>query len=133
MKAIVSAAALLAGAQAASAATDPLAPLDQACSLVQRAYPMLMLASMAEGGMNCGDPDSGEFVDCDANDTPEQRVRQAKRLEIRQNQEAVFKTASEACDAWTDDRRSLNKQQAVIDAYRAARAVGTDLPPEVMD
>jgi hypothetical protein len=132
MKAIASTAALLL-AQPASAATEPLAPLDQACALVQRAYPMLMLAAMAEGPVNCGDPDSGEFIDCDAGDTPEQRARQGRRLEIRQHQEAVFKDASEACDAWGEDRRSLDRQQAVIDAWRAARAVGTDLPAEVID
>jgi hypothetical protein len=133
MKALASTAALLVLAQPASAATDPLAPLDQACTLVQRAYPVLMLAAMAEGTVNCGDPDSGEFIDCDAGDTPEQRARQARRLEIRQGQEAVFKEASEACDAWGEDRRSLDRQEAVIRTYRAARAVGTDLPPEVMD
>ena len=132
MHAIVSAAALLLLAQGA-AEGDPLAPLDQACSRVQRAYPLLMLASMAEGTVDCGEPDSGEFVDCDADDTPEQRARQARRLEIRLNQEAAFKHASEACDAWSRDRQSLDLQQSVIRAYRAAREAGTDLPPEVMD
>jgi len=133
MNALASAAALLLLAHGDSAEADRLAQLDRACSLVQQAYPMLMLAAMAEGGMNCGDPDSGEFIDCDADDTPEQRVRQAQRLELRQQQEAVFEQASEACDAWAEDRRSLDLQLAVARAYRAARDVGTDLPPEVMD
>jgi uncharacterized protein (DUF2126 family) len=133
MNAMAFAAALLLLAQGDSGEADRLAQLDRACSLVQRAYPMLMLAAMAEGGMNCGDPDSGEFIDCDADDTPEQRARQAQRLEIRQNQEAAFKQASDACDAWAQDRRSLDRQLAVTRTYLAARAVGTDLPPEVMD
>ena len=134
MNAMASAAALLLLAQGDPAEADRLAQLDRACSLVHRAYPLLMLAVMAEGVVNCsGDPDSGEFVDCDANDTPGQRVRQAQRLEIRQNQEAVFKQASEACDAWAEDRRSLDLQLAVARAYRAAQEVGTNLPSEVMD
>ena len=133
MNPLASAAALLLLAQGDSGEADRLAQLDRACSRVQQVYPLLMLAAMAEGGMNCGDPDSGEFIDCDANDTPDQRERQAKRLEIRQTQEAAFKQASEACDAWADDRGSLDRQLAVTSTYLAAREVGTVLPAEVMD
>ncbi len=120
-------------AQGASAESDRITRLNRACEIVQRAYPLLMLAVMAEGPMDCGDPDSDEFLDCDANDTPEQSARQAQRLEIRQRQEAVFKEASEACDAWAVDRSSPSLQEAVERTFRSAREIGTDLPPEVMD
>jgi hypothetical protein len=125
--------ALLALGQNASGETDRLAQLDRACDLVQRAYPLLMLAAMAEGPMDCGDPNSGVVVDCDSNDTPEESARQARRLEIRQRQEKAFKTASEACDAWAADRKSPTLQQAAARAFNEAREVGTDLPPEVRD
>ncbi len=124
---------MLSLAQATSAALDRVARLDRACALVQKAYPMLMLAVMAEGPMECGDPMQGESIDCDANDTPEQGARQAKRLEIRVRQEAVFKRASDACDAWAADRRSQTLQEAALRAYAEAQKVGTDLPPEVRD
>ena len=133
MSAIISLLALALAAQDALAPADRVARLDRACELVQRAYPLLMLAAMAEGPMDCGDPHGGVSVDCDANDTPEERARQARRLEIRQRQEAVFKEASEACDAWIADRDSAARQEAVARTFRAAREVGTDLPAEVRD
>ena len=132
MNLLASLLALAALGQGASTAADRLESLDRACGLVQQAYPMLMLAVMGEGPMNCGDH-TGEYVDCDADDTPEERERQARRLEIRQGQEAVFKRASEACDAWAADRRSPELQEKVARTFREARQVGTDLPPEVMD
>ncbi|HEY0013716.1 MAG TPA: hypothetical protein VGB79_12795 [Allosphingosinicella sp.] len=133
MNAIASLLALLALGQGAGAASGRIAQLERACEMVQRAYPMLMLAAMAEGRMDCGDPDSGVSVDCDADDTPEERTRQARRLQIRQQQEAAFKPASEACFAWDANRRSPALQDEVVRTFRAARQAGTDLPPEVRD
>lgn len=133
MNAIVSMAALLALAQGASDGADRIARLQGGCDLIQQAYPLLILAVMGEGPLDCGEPDSGVVVDCNANDTPEQRARRAQRFEIRQRQEAVFKQASDACNAWAADRQAPALQDAVVRTFRAARAIGTDLPREVQD
>src|SRR3954465_13089144 len=99
MNTAASALALLALAAAAPADREAMKRLDRGCEIVQQAYPALMLAAMAEGPMNCGTPE--EPVDCDANDSPEEAAKQAKRLEIRKRQEKVFKMASEACDLYS--------------------------------
>jgi hypothetical protein len=70
------------------------------CARVNQVYPRLMLASMMEGDVNCGDPDSGEFVSCYADETPAEKIARERRLAIRQHQEAGYKIASEACGAW---------------------------------
>ena len=133
MKATAALLALLLLGESASAASGRIAQLERACAMVQRAYPMLMLAVMAEGPVDCRGHHDAEPVPCDANDTPEQRARQARRLEIRQRQEAAFKPASEACFAWEADRRSAALQAEVVRTFNAARQAGTDLPPEVRD
>lgn len=125
--------ALLALAQGVAGEPERLATLDRACGLVQEIYPMLMLAAIMEAPTNCGDSHMGEFVDCDADDSPEQRARQAKRLEIRERQEAAFKAASLACEAWGADRGSPSLQQEVVRTFREARQAGTSLPKEVED
>jgi len=104
--------------------------LDRGCALVQKAYPLLMLAVMAEGPMDCG-THTGEYVDCDANDTPEEAARQAKRLEIRKRQEAAFKVASEACDLYSANRKLESAQRAAAAGLALARQVGTALPEEL--
>jgi hypothetical protein len=124
--------ALFAVAAAAPADRATRQQLDRGCALVQEAYPLLMLAAMAEGPMDCG-AHTGEPVDCDAGDSPEEAAKQAKRLEIRQRQEAVFKVASEACDLYSANRKLESAQRAAAMAIAAARKVGTDLPAEVME
>ena len=123
--------ALIALAAAAPADGEALKRLDRGCELVQKAYPLLMLAAMAEGPMDCGTPE--EPVDCDANDTPEEAAKQAKRLEIRERQEKVFKTASEACDLYSANRKLESAQRAAAAGLALARQVGTDLPEELKE
>lgn len=122
--------ALLALAAAAPAGREDLKRLDRGCEVVQKAYPLLMLAVMGEGPMDCGTPD-GPPVDCDANDTPEEAAKQAKRLEIRKRQEAAFKLASEACNLYSANRKLESAQQAAASGLALARQVGTDLPDEL--
>ena len=131
MNAAVSVIALFALA-AAPADDDALKQLDRGCAQVQKAYPLLMLAVMAEGPMNCGEP-GGEIVDCDAGDTPEEAAKQAKRLEIRKRQEAVYQRASEACDLYTANRKLESAQAAAAAGLALAREVGTTLPEELKE
>jgi hypothetical protein len=131
MNTAASALALLALAAAAPADREALERLDRGCELVQRAYPALMLAVMAEGPMDCGTPE--EPVDCDADDTPDEAAKQAKRLEIRKRQEKVFKVASEACDLYSDHRKLESAQRAAAAALALARQVGTALPEELKE
>ncbi|WP_324750732.1 hypothetical protein SH591_04665 [Sphingomonas sp. LY54] len=132
MNAAASLLALLALAAAAQADGDALKQLDRGCAEVRKAYPLLMLAAMAEGPMNCGSH-TGDFVDCDANDAPEEAAKQAKRLEIRKRQEAVFARASEACDLYTANRKLESAQRAAAAGLALVREVGTDLPEELND
>lgn len=126
-----SAAAVLAMlALAAPSKGDSLKRLDRGCEAVQKAYPLLMLTVMGEGPMNCG-THSGDYVDCDAGDSPEEAAKQAKRLEIRKRQEAVFKVASDACDLYTANRKLESAQRAAAAGLALARQVGTDLPEEI--
>ncbi|HEX8379148.1 MAG TPA: hypothetical protein VF619_01210 [Allosphingosinicella sp.] len=128
-----SAAAILALlALAAPAQGDSLKRLDRGCETVQKAYPLLMLTVMGEGPMDCG-THTGEYVDCDAGDSPEEAAKQAKRLEIRKRQEAAFKVASEACDLYTANRKLESAQRAAAAGLALARQVGTDLPEELTE
>lgn len=117
---------------AAPAGADALKQLDAGCARVQKAYPLLSLAVMAEGPMNCGEP-GGEPVDCDAGDSPEAAARQAKRLEIRKRQEKVFARASEACELYSKNRKLESAQRAAALGLRLASEVGTTLPAELDD
>jgi hypothetical protein len=130
MNAAASIIALLALAAAAPGDRDRLKQLDRGCETVQKAYPLLMLAVMGEGPMDCG-THTGEYVDCDAGDTPEEAAKQAKRLEIRKRQEAVFQRASEACDLYTANRKLESAQRAAAAGLALAAQVGTTLPPEL--
>jgi hypothetical protein len=109
-----------------------LQSLTRGCALVQKAYPLLMLAVMAEGPMSCG-THTGDDVDCDANDTPAQAAKQAERLEIRKRQEAVFQRASQACDLYASHPKLTSAQQAAAAGLALAKEVGTDLPKELQD
>ena len=130
MNAAASVAALLALAAAAPRDRQALKQLDRGCETIRKAYPLLMLAVMAEGPMNCG-THTGEYVDCDADDTPEEAAKQAKRLEIRKRQEAVFQRASEACDLYSANRKLESAQRAAAAGLALAREVGTSLPEEL--
>lgn len=131
MNAAASLLALLALA-AAPAGGDALKELDRGCAQVRKAYPLLMLAAMAEGPMNCGSH-TGDYVDCDANDAPEEAAKQAQRLEIRKRQEAVFARASEACDLYSANRKLESAQQVAAAGLKLAREIGTDLPEELQE
>jgi hypothetical protein len=130
MSPIASAFALLALAAAAPGDRETLKRLDRGCAVVQKAYPLLMLAAMGEGPMDCG-THTGEYVDCDADDTPEEAAKQARRLEIRKRQEAAFKVASEACDLYSANRRLESAQKAAASGLALARQAGTGLPEEL--
>lgn len=82
--------------------------------------------------MDCG-THTGDYVDCDANDTPEEAAKQAKRLEIRERQEKAFKVASEACELYSANRKLESAQRAAAAGLALARQVGTDLPEELME
>ncbi|MEA1014756.1 hypothetical protein [Sphingosinicella sp. LY1275] len=132
MNAAASLLALIALAAAAPADGDALKQLDRGCAEVRKAYPLLMLAAMAEGPMNCG-THTGDYVDCDASDTAEEAAKQAKRLEIRKRQEAVFERASEACDLYAANRKLESAQRAAAAGLALAREIGTDLPEELKE
>lgn len=132
MKTAASVVALLALAAAAPGDRDTLKRLDRGCEAVQKAYPLLMLTVMGEGPMNCG-THTGDYVDCDAGDTPEEAAKQAMRLEIRKRQEAVFQMASEACDLYSAHRKLESAQRAAAAGLALARQVGTTLPEELKE
>ena len=122
MNPLISLLAALATAQAA--ATVPAERIERlagACSLVHQAHATLMLVVMAEGPVDCGNPDEGVVVDCAANETPEERAAHARRLAVREVQEAAFKRASDACDAWDADRASVPLYNAAVRAFNEAR------------
>ena len=113
----------LAGWSAAAGAVEDQARLERECTRVsQQVYPLLILAVMAEGPMDCGDHHSGEVVDCAANENPAERAAHARRYAIRQRQEAAYKTANDACGAWRANRGDGALQDAAAQAIAAARA-----------
>jgi hypothetical protein len=116
---------------AAAAGSEASARLERECARVTEVYPLLMLAAMAEGPLDCGDPDSGVEVDCAAGETPEQRAAHAHRHAVRQYQEAAYKIADEACDAWRANRAAVPLQEAAARAIAGARATDNGrLPPQ---
>jgi hypothetical protein len=120
--------ALLAVAPTASAAAQDrqrLKRLDVACRNVQGAYPIMMLIRMAEGPMDCGTSDDGsDYVDCDAGLSAEAKAAKAKRLEVATRREAAMKLASEACDIYVKDRKSVSAQVAVEQSLARVRTTG---------
>ncbi len=132
MNAAASLLALLALAAAAPPGGDRLKQLDRGCEVVREAYPMLMLAAMAEGPMDCG-THTGESVDCYAGETPDEAARRAKRLEVRTRQEAAFKHANDACALYTANRRLESAQEAAAAGLELARRIGTNHPEEIKE
>lgn len=98
------------------------------CARVYQVYPRLMLAAMLESDVNCGDPDSGEFVSCYEGETGEEKAARARRLAIRQHQEAGYKAADEACRAWEADTRNSARGEALRSALANARETDTWRP-----
>jgi|GEM_PF-5672209 len=119
-----------AGWSAATAAAEDPARLERECARVTEVYPILMLAAMAEGPLDCGDHYSSVEVDCAANETPAERAAHARRYAIRQYQEAAYKTADEACVAWRASRDAVPLQEAASRAIAAARATDNGRLPE---
>lgn len=116
-KLILTSLLLAAPVQAAEEARD----FAKECERVYQVYPTLMLAAMMEGDVNCGDPDSGEYVSCYEGETAEQKAARERRLAVRQHQEAAYKIANEACRAWEASKASNGRQTALAAAIKAAR------------
>ena len=115
-----------------TAAAKPARGLEAECARVTEVYPLVMLARMAEGPMNCGTSDDGsDYVDCHAGETPQERAARERRLAIRKHQEAAYKKASDACDAWQADKERPDVRDALAAAIAEARATDRGaLPPE---
>lgn len=98
------------------------------CERIYQVYPRLMLAAMLESDVNCGEPDSGEFVSCYEGETSEEKAARDRRLAIRQHQEAGYKAADQACRAWEADTRNTALGEALRNALADARATDTWRP-----
>lgn len=98
------------------------------CDRIYQVYPRLMLAAMMESDVNCGDPDSGEFVSCYEGETSEEKAARDRRLAIRQHQEAGYKAADQACRAWEADTRNIALGETLRSAVADARATDTWRP-----
>lgn len=98
------------------------------CERIYQVYPRLMLAAMMESDVNCGDPNSGEFVSCYEGETSEEKAARDRRLAIRQHQEAGYKAAAQACQAWEADPRNTALREALRSAVADARATDTWRP-----
>jgi len=122
-------------ALALAAANPAFPPMDDdlraECARVAKVYPILMIAAMAEGPVDCGDPESGESVDCAAGETPEQKKAHALRWELRKYQEAGYKAADAACDDWRAYPKSDDMRAIVASAIAEARSrdKATSVPP----
>lgn len=121
MNPLISLLAALATVQAAAVPADRIERLAGACALVRQIHGTLMLVVMAEGPLDCGDHHDGVVVDCAASETPDERAAHARRLAVREVQEAAFKRASDACDAWDADRASVPLYNAAVHAFNEAR------------
>ena len=75
------------------------------CERIYEVTPMLMLATMLEGPMECGDVASGESVPCDEFDTEEEKQARAQRLQVRKVQEAAARDADAACRSYEENPR----------------------------
>ena len=111
----------------ALAAANPAFPaMDDAlhaeCARVAKVHPLLIIAVMAEGPVDCGDPESGVPVDCAADETPEQKKAHALRWELRKYQEAGYKAADAACRDWRAYPKSDDMRAIAASAIAEARA-----------
>lgn len=95
--------------------------LKKECARVSSVYPLLMLAVMAEGPMNCGNWEIDEVIDCDAELPASEKEVKAKRLKVRINQELVYQRADAACSAYNADKISPTKIEAAVQAISEAR------------
>lgn len=118
--AVIMLAATLSGA---APATDVNAAkwLKDECSRVFTVYPLLMLTVMAEGPMNCGNPEIDEVVDCDGDLPASEKEAKAKRLKVRINQESMYQKADAACSAYIADKKSPARIDAAVQAIGEAR------------
>ena len=116
---------LIALAAMAAAASSQAAPkranIDKECSRAIDVYLTLMMVVMLEGPVDCGDPASGESLDCRADETPVQKAARERRLAHRQYQEAGYKPAHDACVAYNENRKSEPLRQAALAAIAEAR------------
>jgi hypothetical protein len=95
--------------------------LDKECSRAIKVYLNLTLTVMLEGPVNCGNPETDEFVDCHANETPAEAAARARRLAVRKYQEAGYEPAHDACMAYNADKASQPLRQAALAAIAEAR------------
>jgi hypothetical protein len=115
---------LFAFASASTAmASDAGRQLKDECQRVYKVYPLLMVASMLESPMECGDVASGESIDCDESLSDAEKAAKAERLKGRQTQEAGYKAAEEACMAWDKNKKSAEFAEAAKSAIGRARAL----------
>jgi hypothetical protein len=124
---LASAALLLVSSAAAS---KPARRLQAECDRVTKVYPLLMLARMGEGPMDCGTSDDGsDYVDCAAGETAEEKAAHARRFAVRKIQEAAYGKADDACTAWRADRASAALREAAVAAIAEARATDRGVLP----
>ncbi|MDJ0748021.1 MAG: hypothetical protein QNJ11_00990 [Woeseiaceae bacterium] len=112
------------GTESDARMTDPQ-NLDEECLRIYQVLPMLMLAVMMEGPMDCGHPEyDTEPVPCDQFDSEEEKEARAHRLQVRKMQESAAREADSACRAYEEDREDeilrLRAEEAI------ARARDTD-------
>lgn len=99
--------------------------LEAECVRIAEVLPMLMLAVMLEGPMDCGDPEyDSEPVPCDQFDTEAEKQERARRLQIRKMQEEAAREASDACDAYEEDRDDAHLRARARQAIARARETG---------
>jgi hypothetical protein len=121
--------AALAGAPAAAA--EKPRSLDAECARAHKVYPVLIMAAMMEGPMDCGMSDDGsDHVDCAAGETPEQKAAHARRFETRTLQKNAYEKADGACTAYERDKASPASREAAATAIAEARATDHGLPAQ---
>jgi hypothetical protein len=104
-------------------ASDAGRLLKEECQRVYKVYPLLMVATMLESPMECGDVASGESIDCDESLSDAEKAAKAERLKGRQAQEAGYKAAEEACMAWDKNKKSIEFTETAQTAIDNARAL----------
>ncbi|MEL7022785.1 MAG: hypothetical protein AAGL69_03495 [Pseudomonadota bacterium] len=102
--------------------------LQAECERIYQVTPMLTLATMLEGPMECGDVASGESVPCDEFDTEEEKQARAQRLQVRKVQEAAARDADAACRAYEENPRDDALRRLAEEAVlreRGAERIGS--------
>ena len=117
--------------QDARPAAVTAATLDAECQRISEIYPLLMMAVMLEGPMDCGIPHvDTEPVPCDQWDTEEEKAARAHRLQVRKMQEAAAKEASDACDVYEENKNDETAIQNAIESVKRSRATDNGRLPE---